>query len=168
MSNFNPGLYTIELKYIIYFKQSLSKIFYLLSVYLFTRLSIHNSIKIRYVMASSSIATNGKTCSLNWDDEERDRLLLIIEPAPMAHSYRLGLATWRYQARIPVSPDICHCVCAYTVLQTVQRPGVYSAAYGTVHYKETSKSFEIRVGHSLVFGLPSVCRGIAMIVQKAT
>ena len=39
---------------------------------------------------------------------------------------------------------------------TVQRPGVYSAAYGTVHYKEPLKSFEIRVGHSPSFGLPSV------------
>ena len=42
------------------------------------------------------------------------------------------------------------------VLQTVQRHGVYSAAYGTVHYKEPLKSFERRVGHSLGFGLPSV------------
>ena len=28
--------------------------------------------------------------------------------------------------------------------------------YGTVHYKEPLKSFEIRVGHSPGFGLPSV------------
>ena len=27
-------------------------------------------------------------------------------------------------------------VCIYTVLQTVQRHGVYSAAYDTVHYKK--------------------------------
>ena len=47
-----------------------------------------------------------------------------------------------------VGPDICHRGCAYTVLQTVQRPGMYSAAYGTVHYKKPLKSFEIRVGHS--------------------
>ena len=46
--------------------------------------------------------------------------------------------------------------CAYTVLQTVQRPGVCSAAYGTVHYKEPLKSFKIRVGHRPGFGLPSV------------
>ena len=78
------------------------------------------------------------------------------KPAPMAHSYRLGLVTWRYQVRIPVGPDICHRGCAYTVLQTVQRPGVYSAAYGTVHYREPLKSLEIRVGHSPGFGLPSV------------
>ena len=76
--------------------------------------------------------------------------------APMAHSYRLGLVTWGYQVRIPVGTDICHRGCAYTVLQTVQRHGVYSAANGTVHYKEPLKSFEIRVGHSPGFGLPSV------------
>ena len=51
-------------------------------------------------------------------------------------------------------PGICSC--AYTVLQTVQRPGVYSAAYGTVHYKEPLKSFEIRVRLSTGFGLSSV------------
>ena len=79
----------------------------------------------------------------------------------MAHSYRLGLVTWGYQVRSPVGTDICHRGCAYTVLQTtvlqtVQRNGVYSAAYGTVHYKEPLKSFEIKVGHSPGFGLPSV------------
>ena len=68
----------------------------------------------------------------------------------MAHSYRLGLVIWRYQVHIdiPVGPDICHRGCAYTVLQTVQRPGVYSAAYGTVHYKEPLKSFETRLHKS--------------------
>ena len=50
-------------------------------------------------------------------------------------------------------PDICHRGCAYTVLQTAQRPGLYSAAYGTVHYKEPLKSFEIRVGLSPGLGL---------------
>ena len=30
-------------------------------------------------MASSSIAAKGKSRSLNWDDEEPDRILLIIE-----------------------------------------------------------------------------------------
>ena len=67
--------------------------------------------------------------------------LCRIGPAPMAHSYRLGLVIWRYQVRIPVRLDICHRGCAYTVLQTVQKHGVYSAAYGTVHYKEPLKSF---------------------------
>ena len=74
----------------------------------------------------------------------------------MAHSYRLGLVTWGCHVRIPVETDICHRGCAYTVLQTVQRHGVYSAAYGTVQYKEPLKSFEIRVGHSPGSGLPSV------------
>ena len=54
----------------------------------------------------------------------------------MAYSYRLGLVTWRYQVRIPVVPDICHRGCSYTVLQTVERYGVYSVAYGTVYYKK--------------------------------
>ena len=53
------------------------------------------------------------------------------------------------------------CVSHLGMLRTVQRPGVYSASYdtvpgGTVHYKELLKSFEIRVGHSPGFGLPSV------------
>ena len=43
-----------------------------------------------------------------------------------------------------------------TVLQTVQRHGVYSAAYGTVHYEELLKSFKIRGGHSPGFWLLSV------------
>ena len=47
-------------------------------------------------------------------------------------------------------------VVVHTVPQTVQRPGVYSAAYGTLNYKEPLKSFEIRVGYSPGFGLPSV------------
>ena len=74
----------------------------------------------------------------------------------MAQSYRLGLVIWGQRVRIPIGPDICHRGCAFTVLQTVQRPAVYSAAYGTVHYKEPLKSFEIRIGHSPGFGLPSV------------
>ena len=73
-------------------------------------------------------------------------------PATMAHSYRLEIVTWRRK----VGPDICHRGCAYTVLQTVQRHGVRSAADGTVHCKEPLKSFEIKVGHSPGFGLPSV------------
>ena len=57
----------------------------------------------------------------------------------MAHSYRLGLVTWGYQVGIPVGTDICHRVCAYTVLQTVQRHGMYISAYCRVHYKEPLK-----------------------------
>ena len=60
-------------------------------------------------------------------------------PALMAQSYRLQLVTWNSQLRILVGPDICHRGCAYTVLQTVLRPGVYSAVYGAVHYKEPLK-----------------------------
>ena len=86
----------------------------------------------------------------------------------MAHSSRMGIVTCRYHVRIPVvGPDIYHCGCAYTVPQTVHRPGACSAAYGTVHYKEPLKSFEIRVGHSPDFGLPSVAI-LLLLVQKAT
>ena len=79
-----------------------------------------------------------------------DRTLMGL--VPLAHPYRLGLVKWRYQARIQVRTDNCHRGCEYTVLRTVQRPRVHSAAYGTVHYKEPLKSSEIRAG----FGLPSV------------
>ena len=74
----------------------------------------------------------------------------------MAHSYGLGFVTWRYQVWIAVGPDICHRGCAYTMFQTVQRHGVCSAAYGSVNYKEPLMPFEISVGHSPGFGLPSV------------
>ena len=73
----------------------------------------------------------------------------------MAHWYRLGPVTWKYQVRIPVGPDICHHGFVYRVLQNVQRHGVYSAGYGTVHYKQPFKVFKIRVWHSPGFGLPS-------------
>ena len=104
---------------------------------------------------------------LDWNSGEMLQLLTRSKqtngrPALMAHSYRLRLITWRYLARVPVGPGICHRGCSYTVLQNVQRPGVYRAIYGTVHYKydkqdkEPLKLFEIKVGHSLGFGLPSV------------
>ena len=57
----------------------------------------------------------------------------VLCPIAGPDSYRLGIVTCRYQARIPVGPDIYHRGCAYTVLQTVQMHGVYSAVYGTVH-----------------------------------
>ena len=76
--------------------------------------------------------------------------------ALMAHLYRPKLVTWGYKVRIPVGTDICHRGCAYTALQIVQRHGVYSSAYGNVHYREPLKSFKIRVGHSPGFRLPSV------------
>ena len=85
----------------------------------------------------------------------------------MAHSYRLGLITWRYQARIPVWKDICRRGCAYTVLETVKKPGVYSAACGTVHYKEPLKVIrnKSRAWSRLQV---SFCHDITMILQKAT
>ena len=49
-------------------------------------------------------------------------------PDTMAHFYRLGLVTWMFQVRLPIEPDICHRGWEYTVLQTVQRAVVYSAA----------------------------------------
>ena len=55
-------------------------------------------------------------------------------------------STVAYNLEVP-GPDICHRGCAHTVLQTDQKPEVYIAAYGTVHYKNPLKSFEIRVGH---------------------
>ena len=67
----------------------------------------------------------------------------------MTHSYRLGLVT-RFESwsgRI-----FCHRGCVYTVLQTGQRHGVYSAAYGRMHHKDALKSLEIRVEHSPGFG----------------
>ena len=72
-------------------------------------------------------------------------------PEPMTHSSRLELVTWgMLESR---SGRIFGC--ALTVhIQTVQRPGVYSAAYSTVHYYEPLKSFEIRVGHSPSFWPP--------------
>ena len=39
-------------------------------------------------------------------------IIYMYWPAPMAHSYRPGLVTWRYQVRIPVEPDIWHRCCA--------------------------------------------------------
>ena len=44
-----------------------------------------------------------------------------------------------YLVRILARSDVCHWACAGTVLQTVQKPGVY---YGTVHYIELMKSFD--------------------------
>ena len=56
----------------------------------------------------------------------------------MAHSAQLWLVTWRYQARIPVGPDICHRGCAYTILKILKMHGVYIAVSDTVHYREHS------------------------------
>ena len=64
----------------------------------------------------------------------------------MAHSIRLCLETQSYWVRIVVESDVCHRGCAFTVLQTVQRPGVCIDVYGTVRYKEPLRLFDkIRV-----------------------
>ena len=46
-------------------------------------------------------------------------------------------------------------LCIYSA-QNCSNACIYSAVCGTVYYKEPLKSFEIRVGHSPGFGLPSV------------
>ena len=50
-------------------------------------------------------------------------------------------------------------LCIYSAPNFAWR--VYSAAYGTVHYQQTLKSFEIRVGHSMLRA--DFCLDIAMI-----
>ena len=57
----------------------------------------------------------------------------------MACSIRLWFEA---QVRIKTGSDVCHRYCPYTVLQTVQIPGVYGDDYDIVHYKEPLKSFE--------------------------
>ena len=91
------------------------------------------------------------------NEHDGPRLVFYPRPAgPDGSFVSTGACNLVYQVQIPVGTDICHRGCAFTVLQTVQRPAVYSAADGTVHYKEPWKSFEIRVGHTPGFGLPSV------------
>ena len=51
--------------------------------------------------------------------------------------------------------DICHRGCAYTVLKTVQRHGVQSTAYDTVHYKEPLKSFIVLASVKMYVGQAS-------------
>ena len=48
--------------------------------------------------------------------------------------------TQRYWVQIPV--DLIFGGCAYKVLQTVQKPGLCSAVFGTVHYKAPLNSFK--------------------------
>ena len=72
----------------------------------------------------------------------------------------------KYWVRIPVGWDVRYRICAYKVLQTVQKPGVCGAVCGTVDYEEPFKSLDksrvlSRLGASF-------CRDIAIIVQKAT
>ena len=60
----------------------------------------------------------------------------------MAHSILLWLETQSYWVQILVGSNVSHRGCAYTVLQTVQRHGVCSDVYGTMHYKEPLKLFD--------------------------
>ena len=55
----------------------------------------------------------------------------------MALSILLWLITQSYWVQILVGSDVSHRGSAYTVHQTVQRHGVCSDVYGTVHYKGT-------------------------------
>ena len=64
----------------------------------------------------------------------------------MAYSVRLWLET-------RAGSDVCHRVCAYTVLQGVYIPGVCTAGDGPMHFKEPLKSFDKRPSG---FRLPSV------------
>ena len=70
------------------------------------------------------------------------RCSIILLPAQVADLVSLWLETQMHRVEIPAGSDICHRGCAYAVFQTVQRTGVYSAVYVTVHYKEPLKSFD--------------------------
>ena len=60
----------------------------------------------------------------------------------MAHSILLWSEAQGYLVQILVGSDVSLRGCAYTLLQTVQRHGVCSDVYGTVHYKEPLKLFD--------------------------
>ena len=64
------------------------------------------------------------------------------EAVSMAHLILLWLETKSYWVQILVGSDVSHRGCFYTVLQTVQRHGVCSDVYGTVHYKEPLELFD--------------------------
>ena len=91
--------------------------------------------------------------------------MLCTRLTPMAHSIRLWLETRRYCVRFLGGMDVCHRVCAYTVLQNVQIHGVYSVVYDSLRYKETLESFDKNMVFSLL--LASFCRDTAMIAQQA-
>ena len=73
-------------------------------------------------------------------------------PAQMAHSHRL----WFEILRIPAGWDVSHRGCVYAEVQTVQRIGVCSAGYGTVHYKEPARLFKKSRAYSPDFMFPPV------------
>ena len=67
---------------------------------------------------------------------------------------RFWLETERYCVRILVGSHVCHQSCAYTVLQTIQRPGVCSSVYGTVPLK----SFDSEDHSILIFDIDMLLR----------
>ena len=102
----------------------------------------------------------GLVCKSHWNRDIDPALVQIFwHQAPMACSFRLWLGSQKYWVRIPVGSDVCHRGSAYTMLQNFQRPGVYIAVYGSVHYKKNWSFDKSRA---------SFCRHITMIVQKAT
>ena len=60
--------------------------------------------------------------------------------------------------------DLSSWFCIYTVLEAVQRPGLYSAAYGSVHYKEPLKSFGIRRSLIVIGSITEVRRRRARFI----
>ena len=81
----------------------------------------------------------------------------------MAYSVRLWLETHMYWVRIPAD-QIFEIVVVH--MQSVQRHGVCSAVYATVHYREPLKSFEKSRAYSRLRAL--FCRDITIIVRKVT
>ena len=61
----------------------------------------------------------------------------------MAHS--TGACNLEVHVRIPVGPDIYHRGCAYTMLQTVERHGVYLYPYRRLRVFSTGTIFSAYV-----------------------
>ena len=89
--------------------------------------------------------------------------MIVRLQVDLAGSFR-SVEAQNSEVQIPTGSDVCHWGCVFTVIQTVQRPGVYSAVYGTVHNKEPLKSFDKSREHSRLRA--SFCHDIAMIMQK--
>ena len=95
------------------------------------------------VWALNSIAWAGIVC--NDLPTLVDIVLIMLHPLSIHLAYLHGMAYFvenAFKIKCLAGPYICHHGCAYTVLQTVQMPGVCRAAYGNVHYKEPLKSFD--------------------------
>ena len=93
------------------------------------------------ILTSIRVETNHLTQIIFSTSGLRAVMWIAKLPAiPVAHFGLKLVGCW-----VPIldGSDICHRVCAHTVLQAVQMPGVCSV-YATVHYKEPLKSFEKR------------------------